>query len=578
MASKNKHLILWLVGFLIVICSVTTVSIILLMDSGPIAIQSDSRWLHLRLNSRMTEAPGNEGLVMDPADLPPLSSEVVAGLHNAAQDEHIHAVLVEIDGLNVGWAQAESLRSALRKVVAAEKPCTVWSEAYDMKSFYVASACDTLAIAPEGLPLVNGMNVSQSYFAGTLEMLGVRANFEHVGDFKSAVEPYERTEPSEAAAEATNALLDSLYNHITEEIAVDRGLEHAEIIALIDDPPITARSAVERGLLDERIYRDDLIERLNEAGDRLKGAQYLSDDLSSWGGKGVVAVVHAEGPIVSGKGGPDVFGDSVVGSRTVVKILGDLEEDSSVDAVVLRVNSPGGSGMASDDIWHAVEALKKTKPVVASMGDYAASGGYYIAMGTDRIFAEPTTITGSIGVFGGKMNLAGLLEKAGMSQYEFSRGARSDLLSNVEDFDPEDRQLFRAFLASFYETFVTKAAEGRGMTFEDLHEVAQGRVWTGKQALERNLVDELGGLSQAVDSAAELAGLSTYQIDRLPKRLGFMDQLFEEMMNPEVDTISLGFPGLPMQAQSSLKTLFLLDQILADGSPAAMLPGQLVIE
>ena len=422
------------------------------------------------------------------------------------------------------------------------------------------------------------MNVNQTYFAGTLEMLDVRANFEHVGDFKSAVEPYERTGPSAPAAEATNALLDSLFDHIVQRMAEGRGIDTTQIKALIDDPPITAKDAADRGLIDERVYRSDLLDRIDADGGRIKGHTYLEEAANSWSDQGTIAVVHADGPIMSGKGGPDMFGDSVIGSRSMVRTLNELREDETVSAVVLRVNSPGGSAMASDDIWNAVERLKAAKPIVASMGDYAASGGYYISMGTQRIFAEPTTVTGSIGVFGGKMNLAGLFAKAGMSQHTFSRGARSDLLSIVDDFDEADKALFRTFLEGFYTTFINKAAQGRGMTPEAIHAVAQGRVWTGNQALDHGLVDEIGGLDAAIAASADLAGISNYSVERLPERKGFMDQLLEEFSNPDRDSIRLQIPAITPAMQSAIRSLMLLDGVLQDGGVAAMLPGQLNIQ
>jgi protease-4 len=578
MASKSKRLILWLIGLMVLICAITTFSIVLLMDSGPVTLSTESKWLHLRLTERMAEAPGTEGLVMDPSDLPPLTSQVSQAIHRAATDDTIHGLLLEIDGLAIGWAQAEEIHRALRAFTASEKPCTAWSDTYDTKRYFVATGCGTVALSPEGLPLVNGMNVNQTYFAGTLEMLDVRANFEHVGDFKSAVEPYERTGPSAPAAEATNALLDSLFDHIVQRMAEGRGIDTTQMEALIDDPPITAKDAAARGLIDERVYRRDLLDRVAADGGSIKGYTYLEETATPWSVQGTIAVVHADGPIMSGKGGPDMFGDSVIGSRSMVRMLNDIRVDEAVSAVVLRVNSPGGSAMASDDIWKAVERLKAVKPVVASMGDYAASGGYYISMGAQRIFAEPTTITGSIGVFGGKMNLAGLFAKAGMSQHTFSRGARSDLLSNVDDFDEADRALFRTFLESFYTTFIDKAAQGRGMSPEAMHAVAQGRVWTGNQALEHGLIDEIGGLEAAIAASAELAGISSYSVERLPERKGFMDQILEEFSNPDKDGVRLQVPALTPGMQSAIQSLMLVDGVLRDGGVAAMLPGQLIVQ
>jgi protease-4 len=579
MAKNNKRLLYWLFGFMILICVATAAGVILLMNSGPITLTGESSAIHFTLNSQVREAPGNEGLFSDPADLPPLSTELAQAILVARDDSEVSGILFEINGLAIGWAQAEELRVSLEKFVRSGKPCTAWAEHYGNKEYYVASACSTIAMAPEGLPLVSGLNISQTYFAGALEKLGVKANFEHVGEFKSAVEPYERTGPSEPAAAATNALLDSLYGTMVEVMASGRGITTEQMTDLINDPPITGETALTRGLIDERVYRQAMIDRIKEESTLTKGGEYLRNMRSTWStSANLIAVIYADGPIMSGSGGADLMGDTVIGSASLNKLIRSVAKNDDIAAVVLRINSPGGSGMASDAIWNEINELKKAKPVVASMGDYAASGGYYIAMNADRIFAQPNTVTGSIGVFGGKMNLAGLFEKAGMTQYEFSRGDRSDLLSNTEDFDEDDRRLFRQFLETFYKTFVTKAAEGRGMSFEEMHLVAQGRVWTGTQAVERGLVDEIGGLENAIAAAAGLAQISQWTVERLPERKGFMDQILDELANPEQVRVELHVPGITRKMNQSMRNLLILESVLENGGVAAMLPGDLTID
>jgi protease-4 len=253
--------------------------------------------------------------------------------------------------------------------------------------------------------------------------------------------------------------------------------------------------------------------------------------------------------------------------------------------VVLRVNSPGGSGSASDAIWNAVRLTKAEKPVVVSMGDYAASGGYYISMGADRIYAQPGTLTGSIGVFGGKMNLAGLYAQVGVQLHTTQRGAYANLLSSTSDFTDAERAKFRTFLETFYDIFVEKAAEGRDMTRDELHAVAQGRVWTGAQALERGLVDELGGLDAAVAHAASLARERGAEADaevrivRFPERKGFVDQLIEELTGESQDAAArAAVASLPLPAaRDTLAALSRLERVLADPA-AALLPGDLTIQ
>ena len=580
MAKKNTKLFIWLFGFLVVIAGVTGAGVVLLMDSKPVVLQQDPQWLVVDVGPGTAESPGSGSLFADPAQLPPLSTALSAGIRHAASDYGIHSLLLKINGLPGGWAQAEDLRDALAEFRAAGKPCTVWSPSYDTKSYLVASACTAVTTAPEGITMVTGINISQSYYGDALELFGVSANFEHVGDFKSAVEPYERTGPSAEAATATNALLDSLYGSIVMGIAAGRSVDEATVLDWIDNPPLAAADAEARGMIDQRIYEDVVDDTVMGDGDSIGIRRYLNGMDGGWGSSGRVAVLYLEGPIVVGKGETGLFGGKMIGSVTTTDALEDLRKDRAVDAVVLRVSSPGGSGQASDDIWDAVNRLKAVKPVVVSMGDYAASGGYYISMNADHIVAEPTTITGSIGVFGGKMNFAGLLAKAGVTQHAFSRGNRSDILSPSSDFDEDDRRVFRSFLNHFYTVFIDKAATGRGMTPEAMHAVAQGRVWTGAQAVEHGLIDALGGLGDAVEKAAELAELGPgYDIERLPKTKDFFEQLMEEMaQTPDAATAPRIMSGaVPAPLREPMRIAWLLEQLTANGAAVAMIPGPVEI-
>jgi protease-4 len=291
--------------------------------------------------------------------------------------------------------------------------------------------------------------------------------------------------------------------------------------------------------------------------------------------------VYAEGTIVSGDGNDSLFGGSnVIADRALVKLLEEVREDDDVKAVVLRVNSPGGSGGASDTIWRAVQKLKESKPVVASMGDYAASGGYYIAMGANEIVAQPNTLTGSIGVFGGKLNLGGFYEKIGVTNHTYERGQSADIFSSIHDFDEVDRAKFRAYLENFYQTFLARASNDRPLSHPELEAVAQGRVWTGEQAHERKLVDHLGGLDVAIARAAALGNLAegTFAIERLPERKTFFEQLIEDLEHPEGEDVSVLVAGvLGPETRAALVSLHLLERVLEGGHVAAMLPFEITI-
>jgi protease-4 len=537
---------------------------------------TENSFLEVVFDGPITDAPGETGFVMDPADFPPLVTEVAADIRRAATDERITGLYLEIGSVSTGWAETQEIRDAIVAFGASKKPCHAYGETFDNKAYYLASACDNVYLAPAGLMLVNGFSVTTEYYAGTLEKLGVSSQFEHVGDFKSAIEPFQRTGPSEAASIATESMLDSLYSQLVDGIAAGRGMTQDAVRAVIDNPPITPDAALAAGMVDGLKYRDEVREGI--AGkERTELKDYHVAGTSSLGGGGkTIAIVHAEGQIISGESGSPIFGGSMVGDRTVSEMLEDVREDEDVVAVVLRVNSPGGSGLASDAMWHDIERVREAgKPVVVSMGDYAASGGYYIAAAADAIVAEPATLTGSIGVFGGKMNLAGLYEKVGITMHTYQRGQLSSLLSPTSNFSDVERAKFREFLEGFYQTFLTRVADGRGMTKEAVHEVAQGRVWTGVQAKERGLVDELGGIDVAIARARVLAAIPEGEdvtLLRLPKRKTFIEEIVEDLQKAEVPA-EMMVPGVA----EAYGQLFGLSRVLEDGGVAAMLPGTFTI-
>lgn len=569
---------------------------------GDVAQVRDGSFLHVELEGALPDAPVQGGVYLDPSDFPVLVTEYAEAIRAAAEDARIEGLYLEIGQLQTGYGSLWEIRHAIEDFRAAGKPCVAYSEGWTTGGYYLASACDQLVLPPGGLHLVNGITAGVTYYAGAFEKLGVDAEFEHVGDFKSAVEPFERTGPSEAASEAMEHLLDGIWTQIVSDVARGRGVTPAEVQAWIDAPTLTPSAARARGMIDAVAFPDQIKARLHTLGeegwaDRVsaplteeerKETRTAFTKLDAYL-KGVrnghrsarqfVAVLHAEGSIVSGEAEGGLFGGgAVIADKTFAKELKKAREDDRVKAVVVRVDSPGGSGLASDMILREIRRTQDAgKPVVISMGDVAASGGYFISAWADHIVAEPTTITGSIGVLGGKLNLAGTYGKLGLTQHIYQRGEEADLLSSTTPFSESGREVFRGYLSEFYTLFLDRVAEGRDMTRDEVHAVAQGRVWTGAQALEHGLVDELGGLDVAIQRAAERAGLENYGVRRLPQPKGFVELLLEDFQKrgDAVGRVRLDV-DLPGGVDEELREILLLERVFADGV-VTLLPGGLEI-
>lgn len=549
--------------------------------------------LRVVLDGQLNDAPLFSGAFLDPNDAPPPLARIARAIRDAAHDDDIDALYLRCGSVGAGWGLARELREAVLAFRAAGKPAVAWSEGYDTKGYYVASACDKVALAPAGIALVNGFSVGITYFKRAFDKLGVEPEFEHVGDYKSAIEVYEREGPSREASEALDYLLDGIWQKVLGEMAAQRRLRADVMQQRIDRPVLDPAGIVAAGLVDVAASRRAVEASLTTAREsnwlELVGAAEtaepsaedtdfvdVEDYAGGWGGGGdKIALVYAEGAIVDAEGG-GLFASNQISPGRYVRLIERLRKDESVRALVLRVNSPGGSGLASDLILEELERFRRTgRPIVVSMGDYAASGGYYIACGADWIVAQPTTITGSIGVFGGKFNLAGGLAKLGLTSHTYRRGEMSDLLDLDTPFDPERRAVFRAFLQSFYDRFVGKVAAGRKLSTDDVHAIAKGRVWTGEQALERKLVDQIGGVEEALAKAAELAHLQRWHVVEQPRPLSLFETLMEEFDRQRRPSAAAELCALVPGADvaSALQEVLVLQRILAHGGAAAYAPG-----
>ncbi|HRR86680.1 MAG TPA: signal peptide peptidase SppA [Phycisphaerae bacterium] len=478
------------------------------------------------------------------------------------KDNEVKAVLLSISDLALGWGQMQELRQAILGLRAAKKDVYCYLEDASPSVYLLATAASRISIVPTGEIALMGMHVEQAYFKGLMDKIGVEADIEHMGEFKGAGEPFTRTGPSEQARQMIEWLVKDLFEQMIKTVSQGRDIPFDKVRSLIDQGPFNARQALEAKLVDHAIYADELVDALRDRyGDDARFVQnYGADkraqlDLSSPfaifkllgesaskgkpSAKPAVAVVYLDGMIVTGRTEQSPFGDAgTVGSTSLRHALARAASDKSVKAVVLRVNSPGGSATASDIIWRAASELGKEKPLVVSMGDMAASGGYYVSAGARAIFADRGTITGSIGVLTGKIVTKGLWDWVGITFHETTMGQNADLFNTNRRFDDRQRAIVREHLENIYKEFTDRVMAGRGNKLKkDLSELAGGRVFTGRQAEANGLVDRLGGLQDAVSYAAKLADLSEdeYELRVLPEPKNFMDLFIRSLTGQEED-------------------------------------------
>lgn len=444
---------------------------------------------------------------------------VLEALRRMAGDPKVRAVIVDLRNLSAGWATLQQLRQALVYLRERGKLVVTHLDAASTREIYLASAADRVWLTPSGEVLLQGVGAHLSFYGDALKRVGVVVELEAAGAYKSFGEPFTRAWPTRANREQTGELVSDLQEQLVTVIAKARGLTAEAVVALMAASPLSAERAVEAGLVDALAYPDQARDRLEEL---LDGARRVSFHRyarwSRWSRRlaalgepaGHVAVVHLEGSIVQGAEASGGAGPRIDADR-VVPVLEHLRADPDVRAVVLYVNSPGGSALASDLIARSVRRIVEKKALVAVFGDVSASGGYYLSAPALELFAEAGTITGSIGVVGGKLALGPAAERWGVHHERISAGPDTGLLNPWSPLTPEQRRRFRETLTRTYDRFLKVVSAGRKQPLEAIHAVAQGRVWTGQQALERGLVDHLGGLPEALGRVRVLAGMGPSQ-------------------------------------------------------------------
>jgi protease-4 len=519
---------------------------------------------------------------------------LVMQFKKAKVDKRIKAVLLDVNMSGVGWGKAEEIRDAITDFRSSGKEVYAYIEFGLNKEYYIATAANKIIVPPPGELFINGLAADVMFFRGSLDKLGIYPDIYQIGKYKSAGDMFTQKQMTEAHRQYVNELLDDLYGRYLNTIAQARHMTPEQVKALIDNAPYSAQQAKDAGLIDDAMYRDQVENMLKkQLGQKesepliaVRSGEYRDVSPESLGlNKGErIAVIYASGEIGSGSSQNSPSGDQSIGSDTLAKALNDAAADKTIKAIVLRVDSPGGSGLASDIIWRAVDMANQKKPVVVSMSDVAASGGYYISASASRIVAQPSTITGSIGVVAGKPVMRGFYDWLGISNEYVLRGKTAGMFRETEKFSDEERVKFEQWIKdTYYNEFVPKVAKGRGKDAAYIDSVGQGRVWTGGQARDKGLVDEFGGLDKAIDVAKQLAKIPADKgVERviLPYPTTFLQQLLSsggENSNTQVEQQRALLAAMPEDTRRAFRYMQLMDR-MKNGETMWLMPFDLRIK
>jgi protease IV len=457
------------------------------------------------LKDDIVEEPGQKQLFGQPRRS---FFSVISDLRNGAADPRIKDLLIKIDGIHLDFASAQELRSAIFEYRAHGKKVTAYMDEAGNLEYYLASSADEICMDPTGLLELKGLSATTRFYKGTMDKLGVKAEIIRTGPHKTYGDPFVDTTLTESAREQINWLLDDLYSQFVDGISTGRRLLPEKVKTLIDNGPYTAQDAYKAGLIDGLKHYDEIIgddKKLSSQTVDLSNFNSVSDYNPRWSEPKKIAIVYADGSIMRGKSGSSFLDGKVIGSETLAGALKKIRNDNSIKGVVFRVNSPGGDVFASEEIYRELELIKGQKPVVVSMGGVAASGGYYIACPGDEILASPGTITGSIGVVMGKADLSGFYQKIGVNNETLTRGTHADIRSSTRPATDDERALIEKMLWEYYSDFVNKVTTWRPLDYDSVDAIGQGRVWTGRQARERGLVDNCGGIWEALEQTRQKA-------------------------------------------------------------------------
>ncbi|HEX7401378.1 MAG TPA: signal peptide peptidase SppA [candidate division Zixibacteria bacterium] len=522
-----------------------TVYLTLSEDRYRTLLKRKNNFVEIQLSGKLVEENSRVGLF---GKTKPTMMDLLESIRRAKEDNSVRGMLLRIESLDWGIAKVQEIRDAILDFKTGGKYVIAFMELGGNKEYYLATAADKIVLLPSGYLLLNGLEAEVTFIKGTLEKLGIVADLEHIGDYKSASDLLTRTSMSPAHREVVNSLLDDLYDQITQGIAQSRGWTQEETKTKIDSGPFTATEAKRSNLVDTLLFYDqldDLIKKstglsphkvANRSYQKRKYYKY------SWTIPPKIAVIYATGMISSGESGTNFLLGDYMGSVTVSKAIQKAREDRTIKAIVFRVDSPGGEGIASDVILREIIKTKGVKPFIVSMSDVAGSGGYWISSAADTIVSMPASYTGSIGVISGKLSFQGLYQKIGLNIETVKRGKHADIFSSTRQFNAEEREIMQRQIKEFYSEFVQRVARGRKMSEAEVDSIGRGRVWTGRQAQRNGLVDLLGGLDLALAIAREKAGLpedSEVEIVSFPERKFSLSISLGTMLSSSPDVQSI---------------------------------------
>ena len=498
---------------------------------------ADGSTLMLRLEGDVPEKPAVE---MPFAFLEKGSNitvtEMWRTLERAAGDSRIKGIILEPHATAMGWAKMQEIRADLVKFKKSGKPVYAYLRNPTLREYYLASVADKIYVTPTDVLYIKGLRAELTYYKGAMDKLGIQMEMEHAGKYKDALDAYVRTGMTPETREVLNGFLDDLYGQIVSTIAVSRNKKEADVRKMIDEGPFLAKAAISYGLIDGTLFEDEFYSEMKK---KVGGTELKKLSIGEYAKSGCapdtknrIAVLVGEGAITRGGTPADAFGEEAgITGQAMMETLRKVREDASIKGVILRVDSPGGDAIASDEILREVKLLSAKKPMVISMSDVAASGGYYMAMTGDPIIAYPGTITGSIGVIFGKVNIKGLYDKLGITKETILRGKNADIDSESTALSAEGRKKLKEGIDDVYHTFLGHVAVARKRKMEEIEELAQGRAWLGSQAKSRGLIDELGGLDRSLELVKQRAKIGVGEKVALvlfPTKKNFFEQFLSK--------------------------------------------------